>query len=278
MSAMVDIGRVGFKSYGWQPNSKAVKSSATRMGIKKFIKFVFKLFEIVGAALVLTAIYYLSLTHPIFFVKNFEINGNLKLSSHDIEEMVEGMLSGNIFIVDTSEAEKVLKSNPWVKSVSIGRSVPSTININIIERTPVAIAEINGKSFLINDSGIFLEEAVDEGNYLKLIVGSGSPGLDKKMEQTLLKEAFALEALFENDSLFNDRLVSVNVKNRERVVARTAGGIAVVFGRDRDSWQEKFLEYLIARKVLFEREDQVVEMDLSFEDQVVAKRVGISLN
>lgn len=63
----------------------------------------------------------------------------------------------SLFRTDLARAQRRVDSIPWVESSTIERVFPDSLRISIVERTPVAYAEVNGGIELVDQDGVFLQ-------------------------------------------------------------------------------------------------------------------------
>src|SRR5699024_76893 len=64
--------------------------------------------------------------------------------------------------VDTAEMTERIESLPWVASVSVERHVSGTVDVEVIERVPVATASQAGRPMLIDREGQILAPLTDD--------------------------------------------------------------------------------------------------------------------
>ena len=82
---------------------------------------------------------------------------------------------------DTAAAQARLEELPWVERASVGRFLPDTIKIRLVERKPLAIWQHEGAFSLIDrDGGVIVddvgaEEARRHFDHLRVLVGEGAP-------------------------------------------------------------------------------------------------------
>ena len=48
--------------------------------------------------------------------------------------------------------------SPWVADVALSRVLPSTIEVRVVERTPMAIARLGQQLYLVDDAGVIIDE------------------------------------------------------------------------------------------------------------------------
>jgi len=96
-------------------------------------------------------------TDDIFAVKRIEIAGCGKTSEKRILGQLEHLNGRNMFDVDIDMVNRSMKINPWVKEVTTIRKLPDTIRVMIHEYSPVAIANITSRFYLVAKNGKILE-------------------------------------------------------------------------------------------------------------------------
>lgn len=63
----------------------------------------------------------------------------------------------SLFHINLARAQRHVDSIPWVESSRIERVFPDRLRITIVERKPVAYAEVNGGIDLVDQDGVFLQ-------------------------------------------------------------------------------------------------------------------------
>lgn len=113
-----------------------------------------------------------------FLIKKVNIEGASKyVSSKDLETVVnKKALDKNILTFETSELEKTLKGIFLaIKDIHVSKSLPNTLSIKIVERTPLASLKPANSSttFLIDGDGYVLGELGDNDLNLPLVKYAG---------------------------------------------------------------------------------------------------------
>ncbi|MGI9504440.1 MAG: cell division protein FtsQ/DivIB [Geminicoccaceae bacterium] len=82
---------------------------------------------------------------------------------------------------DTAAAQERLEELPWVEHASVGRFLPDTIKVRLVERKPLAIWQHEGRYALIDrDGGVIVDdvsgiEVRRRFGHLRILVGEGVP-------------------------------------------------------------------------------------------------------
>ena len=93
-----------------------------------------KLAGLVAAAAVVIAVV---LASPLFAIRSFTMEGNVYTSKSSVDKARRILKGTSIFTADTARARTVLLADPWVADVRITTHFPSSVVVEVSERTPV---------------------------------------------------------------------------------------------------------------------------------------------
>lgn len=82
-------------------------------------------------------------TSNVFIVKNIRVKGNKILTREEVLNLAGLKPSQRIFSIDLKEVEERIKANPFVKRVKVVRYLPSSLEISLIEREPIALFKLH---------------------------------------------------------------------------------------------------------------------------------------
>jgi len=88
---------------------------------------------------------------------NIEVTGNDHVSRSEITRVFGGDISRNIFSVPLDDRKKQLEDVPWVESATVMRILPDRIRVNVVERKPIAFAQVGSRVELIDSHGVLME-------------------------------------------------------------------------------------------------------------------------
>ena len=94
----------------------------------------------------------------VFRVDNIHVRGNHRLSNGEVLAMLEGLRGRSVLAVDLGEWRRALLNSPWVADASLRRTLPSTVDVVILERAPLGIARIKGSLYLVDDRGAVIDD------------------------------------------------------------------------------------------------------------------------
>jgi cell division protein FtsQ len=108
-------------------------------------------------------------------VRQVEISGDARQPRLDIYREVLSGGSDSMFLVDLQDLRARLMDLPWVADASIRRQWPDTLSIQLVERAPIAIWQVNGRYALVDAGGEPLPPApLADYADLPLVVGPGA--------------------------------------------------------------------------------------------------------
>ena len=84
-------------------------------------------------------------------IKLIEIENNFILTKEDLRKNLFFLYDTNLFFLNTSSVENVLKNIDLIESFEIKKIYPNKIKIRISEKKPVAIIEYKKKKFYISE-------------------------------------------------------------------------------------------------------------------------------
>jgi len=135
-------------------------------------KSIFKMIWFWVGALAFIVIFaglYFFFFFPDIQVKNINVSGNQKVNAEELKNLVSDSAnnkllgfvnSRSIFLVNNNNISKeVLNKFPEIEKVTVNKSFPQTLTINIVERKPIGVfcGFENRDCFLIDGNGIIFE-------------------------------------------------------------------------------------------------------------------------
>jgi cell division protein FtsQ len=113
-----------------------------------------------GLLLAVAAVRYYLLHDPRFLISEsdeIQINGNTHLTRAQLLDVFGSDLERNIFRVSLSDRQADLERLPWVQHATVMRLLPNRLQVEIVERTPVAFARQGTQIGLVDASGVLLD-------------------------------------------------------------------------------------------------------------------------
>lgn len=104
-----------------------------------------------GLFLIVTLIFLLVAFAVFFKVRTINITGNDRYSVDDINAVLPVKLNANLYSFRAEDVELLVKKElPYVGSVKVTRTIPSTLNIEIIETSPAMYINLGNDYYLLS--------------------------------------------------------------------------------------------------------------------------------
>jgi cell division protein FtsQ len=199
-------------------------------------------------------------------VGNVEVRGSHFLSEGEVRELLGPAVGENILGLDIEALKARLRSSPWVAEATVARTLPDTLRVQIRERTPLALAELD-RLYLMDGDGslIDLYGPRTSGFDLPIVRGLAGTSGDARRERAQRAGAL-LQDLGELARELSE--LQVEESGDLRLVLRGAGEV-VRMGPP--PWRERFLTFLGLRNELAARCPQAEYFDLRYRDRIVVK-------
>lgn len=94
-----------------------------------------------------------ALTSPRFAIREFGVKGNRHHGAAELARLAGIERGQNLFSVDAKAAEAKLLENPWVRQAKVGRELPGTLRIDVVEREAVAVTTLDDSLYLVTPEG-----------------------------------------------------------------------------------------------------------------------------
>ncbi|MDD7582660.1 cell division protein FtsQ/DivIB [Corynebacterium sp. 32222D000AT] len=160
---------------------------------------------------------------PVFKAQDFELNGASQVTEEEVRE-ASGIAEGsNLMRLDAHAAAEGVATLPWVKSATVGRSLPSTVQVDITEREAVAFLREGDGTHLIDSAG--KEFVVAEPP-------EGAVEIDSNEEAGLVDAVEILAALSQDQRAQVEKL---SMDEKYSATLHLASGRTVVWGANDDN-------------------------------------------
>jgi cell division protein FtsQ len=209
-------------------------------------------------------------------VKHIVVYGNVRLSTTEVEALLGGIRSERILSIDFEGYRKRVMDSPWVADVSLRRVLPSTVELRVVERVPMAIARLGPQLYLVDRAGVIMDEFGPQYHDYDLpivdglvAVSRGGPITDR--DRVHLTGRF-LESLTERPDL-RKRLSQLDVSNaRDLVAILDSDPAALHLGDAR--FVERLTTYFEITQTLHDQFSEVDYVDLRFDERVYVRPRG----
>jgi POTRA domain-containing FtsQ-type protein len=89
-------------------------------------------------------------------VEHVDVRGSRFLSEGEVRELLGPAVGENILGLDIQSLKSRLRASPWVADATVVRTLPDTLRVDIRERQPLALAEME-RLYLMDASGTLID-------------------------------------------------------------------------------------------------------------------------
>ncbi|HJO39895.1 MAG: FtsQ-type POTRA domain-containing protein [Vicinamibacterales bacterium] len=91
-------------------------------------------------------------------IDRIEVRGHTRLSTGEVLALVDDLRGENILTARLETWRDRLITSPWVKNASLRKVMPSTIDIVVTERLPIAFGRVDEQLYLVDARGAVIDE------------------------------------------------------------------------------------------------------------------------
>lgn len=213
---------------------------------------------------------------PALQISRVMVRGNDRLSTGEVLALVAGLQQRNILTVRLDDWRRRLLSSPWVEEAQLRRLLPSTIEIELRERTPMGIGRIVNALYLVDPHGVIVDEYGP--NYADLdlpiidglasVPAEGRPAVDERRATLAARLMTALETRPDLAA----RVSQIDVSDGHDVVVLLEGDTAMLRLGNAD-FVDRLQGYIDLAPALRERIAEIDYVDLRFDERLYVRPV-----
>lgn len=200
------------------------------------------------------------------------VTGNERLSSGDVLALLTGMRGEHILRTDLPGWRQRLMASPWVRDAALKRSLPSTIEVTVWERTPVGIGRLDGQLYLFDEHGTVIDEYGAQYADLDLPIVDGlEPASDSgTADESRAELAARVIAAVRTQPAVARRLSQIDVADVRNAAVILSGEPAVIYIGD-DRFSQRLQAYLELSETLHARVPDIDYIDLRFDGRIFVR-------
>jgi len=200
-------------------------------------------------------------------IRTFEFHGGSAGVRRTLNATLSSRPLGNILFCDLAVLQGRLKSCPWVREARVQKVFPSSLKIEITERTPFALLEKNGLALLAEDGTVLEPSAAADAWPLPVVRDEGA--FAGRFEEKWEAARACLEALSPAERA---RLASVECADDGRLTL-TFRDDALRLVLDGTVVREKLDLVAVRRKEWESRFGALDTVDLRFDGRVILRPI-----
>lgn len=209
-------------------------------------------------------------------VDRIVVHGNERLSKGEVLALLDGLRGESLFGTDLDIWRRRLMASPWVRDAALRRSLPSTVDVAISERTPAGIGRVGGEMYLVDERGILIDQygpqyadldlPIIDGLAMSSSDGSAADAARAELASRIIAAVRARPEL-------SKKVSQVDVSDLHNASVILSGDPAVIYLGD-DNFVQRLQSYVDLAPALHERVPSIDYVDLRFDDRVYVRPTG----
>lgn len=258
-----------------------VKPSRRRTGWRAFVRPAAKGLTV---ALVTAYALYRGATMVVYAhvltVDHIVVSGNDRLSKGEVIAVLSGLRGESLLFTNLDRWRTRLLASPWVKEAALRRSLPSTIEVAVLERTPIGLARMRGDLYLVDEHGVVIDQFGPQYADIDLPIidglaladaNSGEAGVDEVRADLAARVIAAVRA----KPAIARRLSQIDVSDEHNATVLLSGDPAELELGD-DQFLQRLESYVSLAPTLRERVADIDYVDLRFDDRIYVRPATVA--
>jgi cell division protein FtsQ len=210
-------------------------------------------------------------------VRRIVVRGNERLPTGEVMALLAGLKGQHVLEVDLDVWRQRVLGSAWVERAALRRMLPSTVEVVLEERQPIAIGRLGTDLYLVDPHGRVIDEYGP--NYaqfdLPIVDGlssapsAGEPLVDEAKAQLAYE---LIDGLKTRPALFR-RVSQIDVSNPLDGVVVLEGETALLH-LGHEEFAERLQSYVDLAAALRERVPDIEYVDLRFDNRVYVRPAG----
>lgn len=201
------------------------------------------------------------------------VRGNHRLSSGEVMAVLDGLRGQNLMRTNLDGWRHRLLASPWIKDAALRRSLPSTIEVTVSERSPIALGRIDGTLYLIDERGLVIDHYGPQYADVDLPIVDGlaaQPGSEQPADGPRGELVARLLGALASKPELLARISQIDVTDVHNAAVIFSGDPALVYvGEDR--FLPRLESYEELATALKERVPDIDYVDLRFDDRIYVR-------
>jgi cell division septal protein FtsQ len=208
------------------------------------------------------------------------VRGNQRLSQGEVLAVLSGLRGESLVWTDLERWRQRLLASPWVRDAALRRSLPSTVEVVVWEREPIAIGRLKDDMYLVDEHGAIIDQYGPQYEDLDLPIVDGltaisTPGLPDSSGAPLADVARAdlaarVIAALKTKPAIARRLSQIDVSDLHNAQIILTGDAAVI-ALGEDQFLSRLESYLDLAPALHDRVAEIDHVDVRFENRIYVR-------
>lgn len=211
----------------------------------------------------------------VFSINRIVVRGNARLSTGEVLAMIDGMRGGSLLQADLHAYRTKLLDSPWVSDATFRRVLPSTIEVRIAERVPMAVGRLGDQLYLVDAAGVIIDDFGPQYAQFDLPIVDGLVSTPTSEAPVVDPERARLAARF-IDALagapaLRPHVSQMDVSNAHNLVVLIDQDPARLLVGDKD-FVARLQRYVEMGPTLKDQISDIDSVDLRFEERISVSR------
>ncbi|MGH9331731.1 MAG: cell division protein FtsQ/DivIB [Vicinamibacterales bacterium] len=215
----------------------------------------------------------------LFRVTRVVVRGNARLSTGEVLATVSGLRDRSILTANLARERARLLESSWVAEASLRRRLPSTVEITLVERTPIGLCRIGSRLYLVDGEGAIIDEHGPHYADLDLPIidglASGPRGGQPLVDEVRAALAARLLASVAAYPELARRVSQIDVRDAHDAVVMLEGDAALIHVGD-GRFAERLQAYIELAPTLRTRVPEIDYVDVRFDERVYVRPAATS--
>jgi cell division protein FtsQ len=217
-----------------------------------------------------------------FSLQSIKISGCKYADPQALEKIIRREYPRNTLQIDMKKLRDRLARETWIQNVDVRRILPSELAIDVYERIPKAILELQGQMMLADGSGILLDKNDPKYGKLDLPVFRGLLGdtpdeYRQNLEENSNRIQLGLQLLSEldsADSMYARNISEVDLSDTDNLKILLVNDTAEVFLGNKDFLRRfrTLMANMSQYQDLKAQNYDIAEIDLRYEGQIIYRQ------
>lgn len=214
-------------------------------------------------------------TSPLLRIDHIVMSGNQRVPAEAMSALLGGLHGENILAADLETWRSRLLESPWIADASFRRALPSTLEVLVRERTPIAIGRKGGRLYLVDERGAAIDSYGPQYANLDLPIVDGFATGTPDDAADAARGATAARLIMElrQKPALAERLSQVDVSDVHNVTILLNDDPAELRVGE-EHFLERVESYLSLSSALHERVPEIDYVDLRFDGRVYVRPLG----
>ena len=257
--------------------AKTTTRHRNRENLKKVARLTARVALVV--ALVSTILYGILLFNNLtssartFHLQEVTFQGLKHADEDRLQQLVQHVVSTNVLTVKLSELRERVEAEPWVRSAVVRRRLPNHLEVYVQERTPEAVAAIDGELTIVDPEGVALAPFGPGFQYLdrpivKGLLSSAVEGARASNSRRMEVYLGILDELGGGDQDYTETISEIDVGDVSRVeVIPSREPVRVLLGEGH--FLQRYETFISQMDLVQEQHGRIDWIDVTFDNRII---------